>query len=106
MRSSRQNGLNLAVTTAGVGVCALGTVVLIAWHVHARAVLQILPTLAPMTRMTALSLLFSGTALLLLNTGRKHSAAFLAIFTLLLPILVCLEYAFGISFGIDQLLGP
>src|SRR5689334_5845091 len=106
MRSLRQNGLNLAVTTAGVGVCALGTVILIAWQVHARAVLQILPTLAPMTRMTALSFLLSGIALLLLNTGHKHSAALLTILTLLLPILVCLEYAFGISFGIDQLLGP
>ncbi|HEY7402147.1 MAG TPA: PAS domain S-box protein [Candidatus Angelobacter sp.] len=84
----------------------LGIVVLIGWQIHSRALVQVVPTLPPMYRMTALSFVLNGVALLLLNTGHKRAAAFLARVTLLLVILVCLEYALGTNFGIDEFLGP
>src|SRR5215471_14255508 len=94
MRSLRQKkALKLSVGVAGAGICALGIAVLIGWQIDSRALVQIVPTLAPMTRMSALSFVLSGIALFLLNQGYKRAAAFCARFTLLIAILVCLEYA-------------
>lgn len=105
MRSLRQTGTRLIVWAAGSGICALGIVVLIGWQIHSLVLIQGVPTLAPMHRMTAFSFLLSGIALLLLNAGHRRAAAFCARFTLLLAIVICLEYALGTNFGIDQLLG-
>src|SRR5262249_39245296 len=97
--------ITFGVGIAGGAVCALGVAVLIGWALHAQSIVQAIPTLAPMTRMTALSFVLTGTALLLLNTGHKRAAAYFAKFTLAFAILICLEYAFGADFKIDQLLG-
>src|SRR5215472_573285 len=106
MRSLRHRGIKLGVVAAGGIVCALAVAVLIGWLIHSRVIVQVMPALAPMTRMSALSFLLSGIALLLLNAGHARVAAFCARVTLLLAILVCLEYALGANFGIDQVLGP
>jgi PAS domain S-box-containing protein len=98
-------GTRLIVGAAGGGICALAVAVLIGWQIHSRSLIQVIPTLAPMYRMTAVSFLLSGIALLFLNAGRKRAVVICASITLLLVMLVCLEYATGADFGIDQLLG-
>jgi PAS domain S-box-containing protein len=107
LRSSlRTMGTRLSVGVAGGGVCSLAVVVLIGWQIHSRSLIQVIPTFAPMQRMTAVCFLLSGVALLLLRAGHKRLVAICASIVLLLVALVSLEYLFGADFGIDQLLGP
>ena len=105
MRASRFMGTRLIVGAAGGGISALAVAVLIGWQIYSRSLIQVIPTFAPMQRMTAVGFLLSGIALLFLNAGRKRAVVICASFTLLLAMLVCLEYATGADFGIDQLLG-
>src|SRR6476620_12484604 len=93
------------IQAAGLIVVCVGAAVLIAWQVHFIPLIQIFPTLAPMQRMTALSFLLSGSALILAGTGRKLATLVLALVVCILAVAVCLEYALGADFGIDQLLG-
>src|SRR5262245_64298637 len=65
MGSSRSTGTKLIVGAAGGGVCALGVAVLIGWQIHSPLLVQVVPTLDPMTPMTALSFVLSGIAMLL-----------------------------------------
>jgi len=105
MRASRTMGTRFIVGAAGGGICALAVAVLIGWQIHSRLLIQVDPTFAPLQRLTAVCFLLNGIALLFLNAGRKRAVVFCAGITLLLATLVCLEYAFGANFGIDQLLG-
>jgi PAS domain S-box-containing protein len=98
-------GTRFIVGAAGGGICALAVAVLIGWQIHSRLLIQVDPTFAPLQRLTAVCFLLNGIALLFLNTGRKRAVVLCAGITLLLATLVCLEYAFGANFGIDQLLG-
>lgn len=93
------------IQAAGLSVSALAVVVLIGWQIHSRSLIQVLPTLAPMQRMTALGFLLSGIALVLLSVGRKRPAGVGSLAVLVLAGLVCLEYALDADFGIDELLG-
>ena len=90
---------------AGLSVSALAVAVLVGWYIHSRSLIQVLPDLAPMQRMTALGFLLSGVALVLLSTGRKRAAGVCGLAVFILSGAVCLEYALGADFGIDQLLG-
>ena len=93
------------IQAAGLIVAGLSVAVLIGWYIHFIPLIQVFPTLAPMQRMTAVGFLLSGCALLLTASGRKRATGFLALAVLILAVAVCLEYALGIDFGIDQLLG-
>jgi PAS domain S-box-containing protein len=95
-----------AIRLAGVLICVLAIAVLIGWQIHSLKLVQVLPGLAPMKRMTAAAFLLSGIALLFLSAGRKWAARACAAVVLALGVAVCVEYAFGADFGIDQLLGP
>lgn len=90
---------------AGLILVGLSVAVLIAWYIHFIPLIQIVPTLAPMQRMTALCFLLSGCALILTSAGRKQATTVLALVVLILAMAVILEYALSADFGIDQLLG-
>ena len=91
---------------AGAVVSVLSVAVLVGWHVHSIPLIQVLPTLTPMQRMTAVGLLFSSVALILAATGHRLAALVCALFVLVEATLTGLEYVLNTSFGIDQLLGP
>jgi PAS domain S-box-containing protein len=93
---------------AGAASFLLGLTVLVGWYTHSLLLIQILPYLPPMQRMTALSFALCGLALYLIVTSRPKAAAAMAVATLplLLTTTVGLEYLLNINFGIDELLGP
>jgi PAS domain S-box-containing protein len=94
-----------AMQAAGLSVAGLSVAVLIGWYIHFIPLIQIFPTQTPTHRMTALGLLLSGIALILTASGRDQAAKALALVVFLQAVAVCLEYALGTDFGIDELLG-
>jgi PAS domain S-box-containing protein len=91
---------------AGAVVSVLSVAVLVAWRVHSIPLIQVLPTLTPMQRMTAVGLLLSSVALILATMGHRRAALICALLVLVEATLIGLEYVLNTSFGIDQLLGP
>lgn len=90
----------------GISSFLLGLAVLIGWSVHSVALIQIVPSLAPMQRMTALSFALCGLALCLITMGRRTAAAACAALPLFIAVAVTSEYIFDADLHIDQLLGP
>ena len=99
------DGTKRVTQAAGLILVGLSVAVLIAWYIHFTPLIQIVPTLAPMQRMTALCFLLSGCALILTSAGRQQATTVLALVVLILAMAVILEYALSADFGIDQLLG-
>jgi hypothetical protein len=91
--------------SAALIVGLLGITALVGWHFHIRALVQILPTLVPTQRMTALGFVLMGAALFAAARDHRGVAVICTLIVLVQAVLVCLEYAVHISFGIDQLLG-
>src|SRR5215469_1099166 len=91
--------------SAAVIVGVFGITTLVGWHLHLTVLVQILPTLVPTQRMTALSFVLIGAALVAAVRGHRRVTVFCAVVVLIQAIFVCLEYVLNISFGIDQLLG-
>jgi PAS domain S-box-containing protein len=92
--------------TAGLIVVGLSTAVLISWYIHFVPLIQIFPPQTPMHRMTALSFLLTGCALIFAGTRGQWITRIFALAVLVFSVAVCLEYALGADFGIDELLGP
>jgi hypothetical protein len=84
---------------AGAVVSVLSVAVLVGWHVHVIPLIQVLPTLTPMQRMTAVGLLLNSVALILAATGHRRAALICALFVLVEATLICLEYVLNTSFG-------
>ncbi|MBF0438825.1 MAG: hypothetical protein HQL93_06855, partial [Magnetococcales bacterium] len=59
-------------------VCLVGVSVMVGWHLHLESWIRIHPKLVPMVYNTALSLFFSGMALLALHRNNSGWAALLA----------------------------
>jgi len=90
---------------AGVVVSVVSVAVLVGWHVHFIPLIQVLPSMTPTHRMTAMSLLISGVGLIVAVTGHRTAVVICALVVLLAATLICLEYALNTSFGIDEFLG-
>lgn len=89
--------------TFGVLVSALGFAVLIGWYINNVVLIPFSAELIPMQFNTALGMLLSGLSILFLKNHKKILALFSAsIF--LISILTLLQYIFGITIGVDQLL--
>lgn len=92
--------------SAALIVVMLGVTALVGWHFHYIALFEILPTLVPTQRMTAVGFVLMGAALFAAVRGQRAVTTICTLVVLVQAILVCLEYSLNISFGIDQLLGP
>jgi PAS domain S-box-containing protein len=101
----RYNGPRSVALAAGMVVTAIGATVLTAWYARFTALVQVVPSLAPMHHMTALSAALCGAALIFIANGRKRAAAICAAASFLIAALVCAEYTMDSNFGIDVLLG-
>lgn len=96
---------HIAIGTGAI-LNVLGAMVLVGWRIHSILLVQVFPIVAPMQRMTALSFLLCGFALILAAVGSRRAASACALLVLLPSTLVGLEYALNTQFGIDELLGP
>jgi PAS domain S-box-containing protein len=99
IRPSRAGWVLAAITTAGGLLCAFGLTIMVAWPVHATAVLLV-GSQNPVTFNTALALALTGGALVARRPGVTWAAGG---FDVVLGALVLAEYALGRDLGIDQL---
>ena len=92
-------------TTLGISVVVMliGLVVIVGWHAHIRAAVQVFRGLVPMQYNTALCFLALGAAGVGLSTRRRLLLLGGGSFAALMGAAVILEYATGRSFGIDTL---
>ena len=102
-----QRSTNYSWDRAALGTCfaimLMALIVLVGWHAHVRAAVQIFHGLVPMQYNTALCFLALGAAGVGLLTGRRLLLLGGGSFAALMGAAVILEYATGISFGIDTL---
>jgi PAS domain S-box-containing protein len=91
---------------AGAASILLGLIVLAGWYTHSLSITQVVPSLPPMQRNTALSFIFCGLALCLIVTSRRKTAAAVSALPLLIAVAVGLEYLLNVNLGVDELLGP
>ena len=89
---------------AGAAVALLGAVVLVAWHLHWRAILQILPGQATMKYNTAACLILCSGGIVLLTTRYARAARAPAALVAVVALLTLIEYLTPLYFGIDELL--
>ena len=82
----------------------LGLVVLIAWHIRATALIQVIPNTPPVRYNTALALLLSGGALYCLWRGYRRYAVGLGSLVLMIGGLTLAQYVWQVDLGIDQIL--
>ncbi len=87
------------------GISALlGVAVLVGWHVHSFALVQVLPAFVPMQYNTALGFLLSGVGFGLAAYRKSLAAAIIGGVTAALGALTLIEYLAGVNLGIDELL--
>jgi PAS domain S-box-containing protein len=92
-------------TASGLIAVALGVAVVIGWATGNRTLIQISPSLRAVTMNTAIALIALGVSMVLKARGhvpRVATTLSLAVAILMLATLV--EWVFGVSLGIDQLL--
>ncbi|HMJ25422.1 MAG TPA: PAS domain S-box protein, partial [Pyrinomonadaceae bacterium] len=97
----REGGLVPAFIS--VAIMAMALVVLVGWHAHIRAAVQIFPGQIAVKYNNALCLLGLGIAGIGLSTGRRLLLGMGGSFAAVMGGAVILEYATGRSFGIDTL---
>ena len=91
---------------SGVFILALGLTVLVGWFSHIPALLLGSPQLPSMTPNAAACFLLCGVALLILALGRRRWPVYMCGGIVgAVSILTISEYVFGVSTGIDELLG-
>ncbi len=93
----------IAVIAAGFSII-LGLVVMVAWHNHITAIVQVLPNSPPTRYNTALMFLLSGLGLLIILKGRRSLAMIPSFLILAIAGLTIVQYIFDIDTGIDRLL--
>jgi two-component system sensor histidine kinase DctS len=93
----------IVVLLSGFVAIALGLTVMIGWHAHLPALVQIRPTFAPMQYNTALCILSLAVALCVFVFGRARFAQMLGVCAAILSGLTLFEYLLNINLGIDQL---
>jgi sensor domain CHASE-containing protein len=101
------NGIRLRLLIAVIGStsAALGSLVMIGWHLHLLAVLQLRPGLAPMQYNTAVCFLLTGVALIAWAWGKMPGAVpILGGVVAAAGGLTLAEYLFSTDLRIDQLL--
>src|SRR5712692_506460 len=87
------------------GLClALGVAVIVGWHIHSPALIQLYPAYAPMQYNAAISFLLAGLGLLAISFHRPRLAVIIGIIVGAIGLFTLLQYGFGVNFGIDELL--
>lgn len=98
------SGWTLALVAIGYLAAGLGLVVLVGWHSHRTALIQILPTFVPMQYNTALGFFLSGTGVAVIAAGTHHRAPLLGLAAGLIGFSTLTEYVLAVDLGVDELL--
>lgn len=94
----------MLVLAAGCLLVPLGALVVVGWYTRSLALVQVVPTMAPMQMNTALGFVGIGVALLASVLGRPSLAVAASLLVAALGALTVSEYASGLDLGIDRLL--
>ncbi|MBF0462002.1 MAG: PAS domain-containing protein [Magnetococcales bacterium] len=94
--------LSLALALGGL-VFGLGGLVLVGWHTHRPALIQLNPAAVPMQYNTALCFLLSGAGLIAITLGWLRLALGCGGVVGVLGALTGTQYILGTDFGLDQL---
>lgn len=94
----------LLVVTFGALATALGLLVVVGWHTHIQALIQVRPNSVAMVYNTALGFILCGTGIIAIALGRPRWATPGGVLVSAIGLLTLVEYQFGVDFGIDQLL--
>lgn len=81
----------------------LGGLVIFGWYTGNTALIQIMPSFAPMHFNTALCFISAGFALCMLCQGHKPLSRFFGFIVALVAILTLMEYIFNLNLEIDQI---
>ena len=100
----RSTATTLIMAVAGGLVASLGLTVLVGWHSHNNALLQVRPTWIAMVYNTALCFLLCGAAILSMALGRARPALACGAVVMVFGGLNVFEITTGIDVGIDKLL--
>ena len=105
LKTHRSTGASWDRTALGISIAIMlmALVVLVGWYAHSRAAVQLLHGLIPMQYNTALCFLALGAAGMGVPTRRRLLLAGGGSIAAIMGAAVILEYATGISFGIDTL---
>lgn len=90
-------------TVAGGLSAALGLTVMLGWHTHNTALLQIHPSFVAMVYNTALGFFLCGASLIAIALGRPRLAIIGGVYVVVIGLLTLFEFAFAKDLGIDQL---
>lgn len=101
---SRLSGPYLLVLAASASVVALGSLVLMAWHLQLLSLIRILPNDSVMVYNTALCFFLTGLGLYAATSKRPRLAVLSGSSSLVISVLTLGEYGFGLNLGIDQAL--
>jgi len=97
--------LSVALTAAaGFTIALLGAIVLAGWLTQSAALVQIIPTFAPMQYNEALGFLLAGVSLLATAAGKRTLTRVSATPLFVLAAITVAQYVTGLDFGIDDLL--
>ncbi|MBI3695442.1 MAG: PAS domain S-box protein [Acidobacteria bacterium] len=88
----------------GLVSAGFGLAVLVGWHTHNLALIQVRPGFATLPYNAALGFLFCGAGLLAAAWSRSWATLACGCLTSLVGLLTMIEYVFAVDLGIDQLL--
>jgi signal transduction histidine kinase len=103
---SRARRPQVLVLVTGGAVTALGSMVLIGWHLHSAALVQMLPGDAAMAYNTALCLVLAGVSVCAAALQRPMIALICGSAMTLVSVLTLSEYILHLDVGLDQALMP
>ncbi len=98
------DGLTRLATVLGAAVCALGSLIVVAWVMRWELVLRIHPTLPVMQFNTAILFMAAGAALVAGAREARRAQAVLGGLVLLLAVPTFLQFPLDRSLGVDTLL--
>lgn len=93
----------VVAAVAGTLSAALGFTVILGWHTHNMALLQIHPSFVAMVYNTALGFLLCGASLMAIAIGRPRLAIIGGVYAVVIGLLTLFEFTFAKDLGIDQL---
>lgn len=89
--------------TLSMLVAMLGLLVIVGWHLHSTLLIQVYPDFLPMQYNTALGFIFSGLAIIALQSSRIRLAQIFSVTVLLIGGLTLWQIVTGLNLHIDQL---
>lgn len=86
----------------GLFLFLFGLAMVVLWHAHGAALLEVHPGLLTMKHNTALAFTFLGAGLWGLHFGKLNLSRFASVIVLIIGVVTLFQYAMGIDLGLDE----